>query len=82
MDRLLRSFLLIRAPRCLAIDRDDLSWRVGQARDPGHKAGLEGPGVKGGENIAKVMSIASLKNRRKKAGWNQNYLEKIINQTA
>ena len=31
---------------------------------------------------AKPKPMTSLKNRRKKAGWNQDYREKIINQTA
>ena len=32
--------------------------------------------------LTQARPITSLKNRRKKAGWNQDYLEKIINQTA
>lgn len=32
--------------------------------------------------LTQAKPITSLKNRRKKAGWNQNYLEKIIRQTA
>jgi hypothetical protein len=32
--------------------------------------------------LAQVKPVTSLKNRRKKAGWNQDYLEKIIRRTA
>ena len=32
--------------------------------------------------LTQAKPIASLKNRRKKAGWNQDYLEKIIRRTA
>ena len=46
---------LIRAPRRLAIDRDDLGRRVRQRRDPGHEAKLEGAGVERGEDIAEMI---------------------------
>jgi hypothetical protein len=55
MDRLFRALVLIRAPRRLAIDRDDLGWRVRQRRDPGHEAKLEGAGVERGEDIAEMI---------------------------
>ena len=32
--------------------------------------------------LTQAKPITSLKNRRKKAGWNQDYLEKIIRRTA
>jgi hypothetical protein len=32
--------------------------------------------------LTRAKPIVSLKNRRKKAGWNQDYLEKIIRHTA
>jgi predicted transposase YbfD/YdcC len=32
--------------------------------------------------LSQAKPITSLKNRRKRAGWNQNYLEKIIRRTA
>jgi hypothetical protein len=32
--------------------------------------------------LTQAKPIASLKNRRKKAGWNQDYLEKLIRRTA
>jgi hypothetical protein len=32
--------------------------------------------------LAQAKPITSLKNRRKRAGWNQDYLEKIIRRTA
>jgi hypothetical protein len=42
-------------PRGLAIDRDDLGRRVGQRRDPGHEASLEGAGVERGKDIAEII---------------------------
>jgi hypothetical protein len=32
--------------------------------------------------LSQAKPITSLKNRRKRAGWNQNYLEQIIRRTA
>jgi hypothetical protein len=32
--------------------------------------------------LTQTKPISSLKNRRKKAGWNQDYLEKLIRRTA
>jgi hypothetical protein len=55
VDRLIRTLLLIRAPRRLGIDRDDLGWRVCQRRDPGHEAKLEGTGIERGEDIAEMI---------------------------
>ncbi len=45
----------IRAPRCLAIDRDHLGGGVGQRRHPGHEAKLEGAGVERGKDIAEMI---------------------------
>src|SRR6202007_968918 len=39
----------------LAIDRDDLGGSVGQRRDPGHEAKLEGAGVERGKDVAKMI---------------------------
>jgi len=55
VDRLFRALVLIRAPRRLAIDRDDLGRRVRQRRNPGHKAKLEGASVERGEDIAEMI---------------------------
>lgn len=55
VDRLLRAFLLIRAARCLAVDGDDLSWRVGQRRDKGDEATLESLRIQRSENIVQMI---------------------------
>ena len=51
----IHTLLLIRAPRRLAIDRDDLGRRVRQRRDQGHEAKLKGAGVERGKDIAEMI---------------------------
>ena len=55
MNGILRALGLIGAPRGLAVDRDHLGRRVGQRRDPGHEASLEGAGVERGKDVAEVI---------------------------
>jgi hypothetical protein len=55
MDRLLRALLLMGAAHRLAIDGDDLGWRLGQRRDPGDEAALERLRIERGENIAQMI---------------------------
>ena len=55
VDRRFRALLLMGAVRCLAIDGDDLGRHLGQRRDPGDEAALEGLRVERGENITQMI---------------------------
>lgn len=58
--------------------RDDLA-RLRSGHGPANMAVIKHTAL---NLLTQARPITSLKNRRKKAGWNQDYLEKIINQTA
>ena len=64
MDRLLRALLLMGAAHRLAIDGDDLGWRLGQRRDPGDEAALERLRIERGENIAQMDHVRACRRDR------------------
>ena len=58
--------------------RDDLA-RLRSANGPANMAVVKHAAL---NLLNRAKPIISLKNRRKKAGWNQDYLETVIRQTA
>jgi hypothetical protein len=55
MDRRFGAALLIRAPQCLAVDRDDVRPQLGERGDPGNEAFLEAFAIEGREQIAELI---------------------------
>src|SRR5215211_9042002 len=66
MQRLAALAAVVRAPRSLAVDGDNIGLGVAQLVDPGHKAGLEERGVERVDDVVKgIMGGKAIVERQK-----------------